>query len=239
MLRTPLPHRDRRHALPQLLSDAQFLDLKWPGAVTHPRLPPVPQRSGEVCRWSVLTHRLVPSRGPLTGTPGFAAITHCSFAPCTMGLPSPFSSGGPIHQQALGAEPVPGAFFLRGTQCLGPYTCRRVSALLTFIASRIPIPRNGRVTPGGTRRGHPRALHVFIRSSRARAWRGVASPCPAVSIHRPGTTHRHLSLRPTSSPRRCVLRDGEWVLIASAKDDDPICIRPFDAVTFSLGDLWS
>ena len=34
------------------------------------------------------------------------------------------------------------------------------------------------------------------------------------------------------------LRDGQWVLIASAKDDDPICIRPFDAITFSLGDLW-
>lgn len=34
------------------------------------------------------------------------------------------------------------------------------------------------------------------------------------------------------------LRDGQWVLAASAKDDDPICIRPFDAVTFRLGDLW-
>ena len=34
------------------------------------------------------------------------------------------------------------------------------------------------------------------------------------------------------------LRDGEWVLIAAAKDDDPISIRPFDAITFSLGDLW-
>ncbi len=34
------------------------------------------------------------------------------------------------------------------------------------------------------------------------------------------------------------LRDGEWVLIASAKDDEPISIRPFDAITFSLGDLW-
>ena len=33
-------------------------------------------------------------------------------------------------------------------------------------------------------------------------------------------------------------REGEWVLIASAKDDDPISIRPFDAITFSLGDLW-
>ena len=35
------------------------------------------------------------------------------------------------------------------------------------------------------------------------------------------------------------LRDGQWALIASARDDDPICIRPFDAITFSLGDLWT
>ena len=34
------------------------------------------------------------------------------------------------------------------------------------------------------------------------------------------------------------LHDGQWLLIASAKDDDPISIRPFDAITFSLGDLW-
>ncbi len=34
------------------------------------------------------------------------------------------------------------------------------------------------------------------------------------------------------------LRDGQWVLIATAKDDEPVSIRPFDAITFSLGDLW-
>ena len=34
------------------------------------------------------------------------------------------------------------------------------------------------------------------------------------------------------------LRDGEWVPIATAKDDDPVSIPPFDAITFSLGDLW-
>ncbi len=34
------------------------------------------------------------------------------------------------------------------------------------------------------------------------------------------------------------LRDGEWVLIASAQDDEPVSVRPFDAVTFSLGDLF-
>ena len=34
------------------------------------------------------------------------------------------------------------------------------------------------------------------------------------------------------------LRDGQWVLIGNAKDDEPVSIPPFDAITFSLGDLW-
>ena len=34
------------------------------------------------------------------------------------------------------------------------------------------------------------------------------------------------------------LRDGEWVLIASAKDGDLMSIPPFDAINFSLADLW-
>lgn len=34
------------------------------------------------------------------------------------------------------------------------------------------------------------------------------------------------------------LRDGQWLLIASAKDDDAVAIPPFEAVTFSLGVLW-
>ena len=34
------------------------------------------------------------------------------------------------------------------------------------------------------------------------------------------------------------LRDGQWVLIASAKDDEPVRIPPFDGIAFSLGDLW-
>ena len=33
------------------------------------------------------------------------------------------------------------------------------------------------------------------------------------------------------------LHEGQWLLIASAKDDEPVSIRPFDAITFSLGDL--
>ena len=34
------------------------------------------------------------------------------------------------------------------------------------------------------------------------------------------------------------LRDGRWVPIGTAKDDDPVCISPFDAATFGLADLW-
>ncbi|MCY4393807.1 MAG: Uma2 family endonuclease [Rhodospirillaceae bacterium] len=34
------------------------------------------------------------------------------------------------------------------------------------------------------------------------------------------------------------LRDGEWVLIATARNDDPVSIPPFDAVTFPLDALW-
>jgi len=35
------------------------------------------------------------------------------------------------------------------------------------------------------------------------------------------------------------LRDGEWVLIGCTKDDEPVSVRPFDAITFNLGDLWA
>ena len=34
------------------------------------------------------------------------------------------------------------------------------------------------------------------------------------------------------------LRDRGWMLIATAKNDDPVSIRPFDAITFCLGALW-
>ena len=34
------------------------------------------------------------------------------------------------------------------------------------------------------------------------------------------------------------LHNGQWLLLASAKDDEPVSIRPFDAITFSLANLW-
>jgi hypothetical protein len=35
------------------------------------------------------------------------------------------------------------------------------------------------------------------------------------------------------------LREGAWVLIAALRNDDPVSVAPFDAVTFSLADLWA
>ena len=34
------------------------------------------------------------------------------------------------------------------------------------------------------------------------------------------------------------LHEGQWLLIGSAKDEDPVSIRPFEAITFRLGNLW-
>ncbi|MGH6636553.1 MAG: Uma2 family endonuclease [Gammaproteobacteria bacterium] len=35
------------------------------------------------------------------------------------------------------------------------------------------------------------------------------------------------------------LRGGAWLLIATLKDDDAVSVPPFDAVSFSLADLWA
>ena len=73
---------------------------------------------------------------------------------------------------------------------------------------------------------------------------GVDAPCgPSGEAPglRPGGCVGHLWLiEPTDRTLEAFeLRDGEWVLIACAKDDEPVSVRPFDAITFSLGDLWA
>ena len=35
------------------------------------------------------------------------------------------------------------------------------------------------------------------------------------------------------------LREEGWLLIATLKDDDPVSVPPFDAISFSLADLWA
>jgi len=34
------------------------------------------------------------------------------------------------------------------------------------------------------------------------------------------------------------LENGHWLLLATLADDEPVSIEPFDAITFSLADLW-
>ena len=36
-----------------------------------------------------------------------------------------------------------------------------------------------------------------------------------------------------------VNEDGDWHLIAALRDDDPVSVAPFDAITFQLDDLWA
>ena len=33
--------------------------------------------------------------------------------------------------------------------------------------------------------------------------------------------------------------DGAWTTIATLRDDDPVCVAPFDAITFKLDELWA
>jgi Uma2 family endonuclease len=35
------------------------------------------------------------------------------------------------------------------------------------------------------------------------------------------------------------LREGFWVLLGTLQDEDPVAMPPFDAVTFSLAELWT
>jgi Uma2 family endonuclease len=35
------------------------------------------------------------------------------------------------------------------------------------------------------------------------------------------------------------LREGRWTLVATLKDEDRVAVAPFDAVEFSLADLWA
>ncbi len=34
------------------------------------------------------------------------------------------------------------------------------------------------------------------------------------------------------------LREGQWVLLKTLTENDPVSLPPFDAISFSLGDLW-
>ena len=55
---------------------------------------------------------------------------------------------------------------------------------------------------------------------------------------RAGVTHLWLPDSLDRTLEAFALADGRWTLIATAQDDDPVSIPPFEASTFSLGELW-
>ncbi len=54
-----------------------------------------------------------------------------------------------------------------------------------------------------------------------------------------GVTHVWLVDPGVQSLEAFELREGRWQLLAILKDDDKVAIPPFDAVEFSLADLWA
>ncbi len=74
----------------------------------------------------------------------------------------------------------------------------------------------------------------------------LSSPTRAIDLHenrpihvREGVQHLWFVDPVARDSEAFGLRNGEWVLIAPATEDDPVSIPPFDAITFSLGDLWA
>ena len=86
-------------------------------------------------------------------------------------------------------------------------------------------------------------LHTHPRPARAHAL--ASSHLGRLDLHekrpvyaREGVAHLWL-VEPTDRILEAfALRDGQWVLIGTSKDDEPVGIPPFDAITFSLGNLW-
>ena len=82
--------------------------------------------------------------------------------------------------------------------------------------------------------GRRRSVIAENARKQSQAW-SVCTPCARVIE---GVAHLWL-VEPTDRTLEAFeLHDGQWLLIASAKDDEPVSFRPFDAITFSLGDLW-
>ena len=55
---------------------------------------------------------------------------------------------------------------------------------------------------------------------------------------REGVEHLWLVDLATRTLAAFELREGEWALVANAKDDEQVGIRPFEAIKVNLGELW-
>lgn len=75
----------------------------------------------------------------------------------------------------------------------------------------------------------------ILSPSTAKKDRAVKLPCYA----RYGVAHAWLVDPEARMLEAYELREGAWTLIAVLKDDDAVSLPPFDAVSFSLADLWA
>ena len=111
-----------------------------------------------------------------------------------------------------------------------------------FASLAMLVPLDERAVPALAHSAQGLDIYAWLAQRLHRVPRGRAQFVPWTSLHeqfghgyRRIRKFREVFLRTLEAFE---LRDGEWVLIATAKDDDPVSIRPFDAITFSLGDLW-
>jgi len=74
----------------------------------------------------------------------------------------------------------------------------------------------------------------ILSPSTAKTDRAVKLPVYA----RFGVAHVWIIDPATQTLEAFELREGHWTLIATLKDDDNVRVPPFDAVAFSLADLW-
>ena len=89
-----------------------------------------------------------------------------------------------------------------------------------------PTPRTSRSRPTGPARCSPHR-------------RASSTWCASAPIYaREGIPHLWLVDPVERILEAFELHEGRWVLIASVEDDEPVSIAPFEAVTFSLGELW-
>lgn len=75
----------------------------------------------------------------------------------------------------------------------------------------------------------------ILSPSTAKKDRAVKLPCYAQY----GVAHAWLVDPEARTLEAYELREGAWMLIAVLKDDDAVSLPPFDAVSFSLADLWA
>ncbi|MDD5034094.1 MAG: Uma2 family endonuclease [Methylococcaceae bacterium] len=137
-----------------------------------------------------------------------------------LGGPFDFGRGGPGGWWII---PEPEVHFVRDTEVAVP-------DLAGWRRERMPaIPEDHRFEVV------PDWLCEILSPSTVKKDRAIKLPVYA----RYGVAHAWLVDPLAHTLEAFELQQNRWVLLATLKDDDPVQLPPFDAVTFSLTDLWS